>query len=401
MKGSTLNLSFAIASTRMTASKLSSIPIEKVWDQSTTGTVTVEHADGSTFEADTPDLHYSGVLDDGSASITATLYDDGIHFVVYNRTSGSLFQVDPVAHIVNAFTPEELVSIAGASHVALVPTAKTLSEPLRRPNNTATRANASEPAGAGSLFRRSDPDVTIPSVGFAPLFDNCFPNILQNHTARIAFQVSYGLFLQLDGAGATAPVKTLAKLGQIVTDMNIIYEHQLRITVQVHTGGTKIMMAPNSTAANYVWNYGPGYCYNTIEDGVMSLSTYVSTLPLDSTVTTYILLSTCSSPNSEVGLAWQPGACDSPYNTAAVQYSSGAWLIVAHEFGHSINASHTFENGQGKTGGIMDYADGRYPIGTGWYGFHPTYNRDEICSYLSIYMGRTCLPLSKNAAGTV
>ena len=44
---------------------------------------------------------------------------------------------------------------------------------------------------------------------------------------------------------------------------------------------------------------------------------------------------------------------------------TGTWETVAHEIGHNFNMNHAFQLGQGKTGGIMDYGDGKYPVGTG------------------------------------
>ena len=36
------------------------------------------------------------------------------------------------------------------------------------------------------------------------------------------------------------------------------------------------------------------------------------------------------------------------------------WKTVAHEFGHNCGGYHSFENGRGTTGGIMDYGEGLY-----------------------------------------
>ena len=49
-------------------------------------------------------------------------------------------------------------------------------------------------------------------------------------------------------------------------------------------------------------------------------------------------------------------------------FFSGTWTVNAHEAGHIFGAEHSFENGQGTTGGIMDYGDGKY---NGVYQFNP------------------------------
>lgn len=52
------------------------------------------------------------------------------------------------------------------------------------------------------------------------------------------------------------------------------------------------------------------------------------------------------------------------------------FLLLHHDL--LLLNSHAFQLGQGKTGGIMDYGDGIYPIGSGIYQFHPTYNQKEM-----------------------
>lgn len=58
-------------------------------------------------------------------------------------------------------------------------------------------------------------------------------------------------------------------------------------------------------------------------------------------------------------------------------------LGPAHEIGHNFGADHTFQQGQGKTGGLMDYGDGQYPVGSGIYQFNSVYNKPEICAHLT------------------
>jgi hypothetical protein len=55
----------------------------------------------------------------------------------------------------------------------------------------------------------------------------------------------------------------------------------------------------------------------------------------------------------------------------------------AHEVGHNFGARHSFEGGQGMTGGIMDYDTGRGILLDGEVQFNTVYRKNEICSHLS------------------
>ena len=53
--------------------------------------------------------------------------------------------------------------------------------------------------------------------------------------------------------------------------------------------------------------------------------------------------------------------------------------------GHNFGASHSFEEGVGRTGGIMDYGDGTLD---GIFQFNTQYRRSEICRVLSRVVGQ-------------
>ena len=59
-----------------------------------------------------------------------------------------------------------------------------------------------------------------------------------------------------------------------------------------------------------------------------------------------------------IGLAYVGTLCRS-YNAGVTYTGRETWKTFAHEIGHNFGADHSFEEGQGKTGGIMDYGDGK------------------------------------------
>ncbi len=75
------------------------------------------------------------------------------------------------------------------------------------------------------------------------------------------------------------------------------------------------------------------------------------------------------------------GICRSGRNvgTTRVLFDS-AWLTFCHEFGHNIGGQHSFEDGAGVTGGVMDYGDGK--VG-GYYQFNTKYRKKKVCETLN------------------
>jgi len=54
--------------------------------------------------------------------------------------------------------------------------------------------------------------------------------------------------------------------------------------------------------------------------------------------------------------------------------------VLSHELGHGFGMQHAFEQGVGRTGGIMDYGN---PMINGAAQFHPVYNQPEVCSFIT------------------
>merc|ERR1712187_592527 len=98
------------------------------------------------------------------------------------------------------------------------------------------------------------------------------------------------------------------------------------------------------------------------------------------------LLSGCGNGYGTVGLAYMGSMCAASSNTGVNQlHNSQSWITFAHELGHNFGGDHTFEEGQGRTGGIMDYGDGRL---NGEYQFNTRYRKGEMCSTMNGVVNR-------------
>jgi len=64
------------------------------------------------------------------------------------------------------------------------------------------------------------------------------------------------------------------------------------------------------------------------------------------------------------------------------------WFVFAHELGHNFKGEHSFEEGTGTTGGVMDYGDGKLD---GHYQFNTKYRKQEMCKFLSKSQVQKCL----------
>ncbi len=108
---------------------------------------------------------------------------------------------------------------------------------------------------------------------------------------------------------------------------------------------------------------------------MLALSEYVVYIGQKQSTANYnMLLSRCFSGVTGVAYLGSLNAKNG-LNAAVSQFS---WLTFAHELGHAFGSTHSFENGIGTTGGIMDYGDGKY---NDVYQFHP-FKAPEICGFL-------------------
>jgi hypothetical protein len=84
------------------------------------------------------------------------------------------------------------------------------------------------------------------------------------------------------------------------------------------------------------------------------------------------------------GVSYIGSVCGKTSNFAVAHADS---KTASHELGHAFGCSHSFENGVGTTGGVMDYGDSLY---NNTFQFHPN-KRVEMCGTLSYAASIGCL----------
>ena len=178
----------------------------------------------------------------------------------------------------------------------------------------------------------------------------------------------------------------LQYVSQQVATVNRILGAQLGI--QVVVGELLVMDAPGTWA----WNHQP----------VGSAKVSGTVCGADVTITSVLdeftawrrderpgqqavwhLFTNCFPPPGTVGLSWMTALCRNDIGAGVSSFSSTLWLTFVHELGHAFGGAHTFQLGQGATGGIMDYADGSYPLGSSIYQFNTLYSRTDVCAGLT------------------
>eukprot|EP00405_Crypthecodinium_cohnii_P020434 CAMPEP_0206479878 /NCGR_PEP_ID=MMETSP0324_2-20121206/36927_1 /ASSEMBLY_ACC=CAM_ASM_000836 /TAXON_ID=2866 /ORGANISM="Crypthecodinium cohnii, Strain Seligo" /LENGTH=1570 /DNA_ID=CAMNT_0053956491 /DNA_START=30 /DNA_END=4739 /DNA_ORIENTATION=+ len=217
-------------------------------------------------------------------------------------------------------------------------------------------------------------------------FEGCWPG--QNNGLRsmkIGFAFDQQFLNNIKGDAAKKAEQAEELISQITSAANTIYENQLGIHIFV----SHQLTDPADFDDDGV-NIGTT-CSPTINEKLEDWKFIGETKLKDkypNSVAAWMFITRCYPPPGTVGLAYVGTIC-SPGNGYGVttdfgKDSAATWLTFTHELGHILGAGHSFENGQGSTGGIMDYGDGKYQ---GSYQFHPNRKKD-ICSTLDRTMNK-------------
>jgi hypothetical protein len=219
----------------------------------------------------------------------------------------------------------------------------------------ALAVQAAARAGAAAL-KQQHVSSSRPSGAADPLMfwgrGTCYPDDSYTHTLSVGVLL-HSSFLRYYGSSSAARAAMEAAL---VTS-SVVYEYQFNVALQI---GTVMDATSAPLVAAELLTSCPG---SSVVDALGAMSPVVAGLA--ETQGVWTLLTNCY-PASKTGTgilgvanmgASGCGFQARGWNIGVVNTSPGLWRTLAHELGHGLGMQHSFENGVGATGGIMDYGN--------------------------------------------
>jgi len=198
---------------------------------------------------------------------------------------------------------------------------------------------------------------------------NCYPDDDRFHELEVSIAADQ-FFTQ--AAGGVDEAIAEIEYGMAVST------HHYRLQLNVGFVIGELLVVDSSNASSF----GPVFdtCQADMASKLYAYRDWVSSSGRSGNQGLSHLFTGCFGPSGTVGIAYIGVLCAGAYGTGVTTRTSGTELTLMHELGHNFNAQHSFENGQGTTGGIMDYGDGRI---NGLIRFN-SLRRTEMCDELTV-----------------
>jgi hypothetical protein len=291
--------------------------------------------------------------------------DGAVHGSWFSASDGAVWEFSSASRLSQLLAPgapgRALADASGSSRVLAASSSSSAVPRCGEPPAVTELASAVEAARAtGVAFLadwnsepRGTPILTPPEDPY--VFwgrGTCFPEDYNTHTFRVGLML-HSSFVALYGSLANARA---AMEAAFVTG-SVVYQYQFNVVLQL---GEVMDVSSAPAAAAGLLTSCPG---SSVLDALGPMSSVVT--GLKETQGVWTLLTNCY-PASKTGGgimgvanmgASGCGFQSRGWNIGVVNTSPGLWRTLAHELGHGFNMRHSFENGVGKTGGLMDYGN--------------------------------------------
>ena len=213
---------------------------------------------------------------------------------------------------------------------------------------------------------------------YLSLWEDCYSDYSTLNTLYIGVSIGSSLFSRYDQSIATL----FAHLELLFTDVNLIFIQQFHIMLSIR----RLQIVHEDSSPRPQWDNHN--CKANIDQHLENYSPQNQEVEdeesQDFAVAVWHLLDDCYKEGDPIGKAYVGVLCNDNSNfhyARSISYFSerNFFITIAHELGHNFGAMHSFEEGKGTTGGIMDYGDGTL---NGEFQFNRKYRYDEICSFL-------------------
>jgi len=240
-----------------------------------------------------------------------------------------------------------------------------------------------ESTDSGNPDRWKASDVPLRNV-------ECYPGLDRKQEKKLAigFAVSKGYY---DEKGQGTPAGIEAELLNLLGDSNTIYTPQMGVHLYIKK--TDIRSTSGVTGAPWNVEQGDpqakrnGGCGVTSSQLLEQFRRWRANDPQNvrqTDVGLWHLMTDCFPPPGVIGVAYLNALCSPRVGTGlSSSGTTSTWTIVAHELGHNFGGEHSFELGQGNTGGIMDYGRRQKELMANVWQFNSRFREAEICQQLT------------------